>query len=98
MNKKLNNYLSRTAFAVLFIAALGTQAVAQSRIFLKETTLMHEMRATPSPLDGEMVDDRKVSFQWPLPDAFNNSIVPFDGFEETSKPDKSTLLYKVKYY
>lgn len=53
MNKKRNNYLSRTAFAVLFIAALGTQAVAQSRIFLKETTLMHEMRATPSPLDGE---------------------------------------------
>ncbi len=59
MNRKLNNLLSRTAFAVFFITALGTQASAQSRIFLKETTLMHEMRATPSPLDGETVDDRK---------------------------------------
>ena len=97
MNRKLNNLLSRTAFAVFFITALGTQASAQSRIFLKETTLMHEMRATPSPLDGETVDDRKVSFQWPLPDAFNNSIVPFDGFEETSKLDKASLLYKVRY-
>ena len=50
MNRKLNNLLSRTAFAVFFITALGTQASAQSRIFLKETTLMHEMRATPSTI------------------------------------------------
>ena len=38
---------------------------------LTDISLMHEMRATPSPLDKAVVNDRKVSFLWPLQSDYN---------------------------
>ena len=49
----------------LFTSGLYAQQ-SPANIRLKDVTLMHEMRATPSPLDKVVVADRIVSFQWPL--------------------------------
>ena len=54
------------SFVILSVAAQMTHAQKQAVIKLTETTLMHEMRATPYPLDKAVVNDRAVSFQWPL--------------------------------
>ena len=51
------------SFAILSAAVQMTHAQKQAVIKLTETTLMHEMRATPSPLDKAVVNDRAVSFQ-----------------------------------
>ena len=63
--------MKRIASTTLFCVTLTVSAWAlesgPARIVLTEKTLMHEMRATPSPLDGAVVSDRSVSFQWPLP-------------------------------
>ncbi|MEG2515181.1 MAG: DUF4962 domain-containing protein, partial [Bacteroidaceae bacterium] len=53
-------------------------ASAQSTIKLTESMLMHEMRATPSPLDKEVISDRSVSFQWPLRTDVNESNKPLN--------------------
>ena len=50
---------------------------------------MHEMRATPSPLDGAEISDRAVSFQWPLPAGLNILRSGLDGAEENT-PKKET--------
>lgn len=50
-------------------------------IKLTNASLMHEMRATPSPLDNAIVGDRKISFQWPLQDSYN-ILETFDATEE----------------
>lgn len=71
--------------------------VKGGRIVLRDSTLMHEMRQTPSPLDGETVSARKVSFQWPLPDAFNYTGDGLDGSETPALGDKSLLRYRVRY-
>ncbi len=87
------NMLLAAAIAIAPLAAKG-----QARIVLKARTLMHEMRATPSPLNGALVDDRKVSFQWPLPDRVNVSDNPLDGFAKQITPaDKASLRYRVRY-
>ena len=70
----------------------------QANIKLHETTLMHESRATPSPLDKATVNDRFVSFQWPLPTEAVSDGAPMDGFEHLAKKvDKSKLAYKIRY-
>lgn len=67
-------------------------------IRLVAQTLMHEMRMTPSPSDKEVVDDRFVSFQWPLPAEAQVEGAPMDGFEHLAKKiDKSKLAYKIRY-
>lgn len=71
--------------------------VKGGRIVLRDSTLMHEMRQTPSPLDGETVSARKVSFQWPLPNAINMPLDPLDGFEEKLDFDKTKLSYIIRY-
>lgn len=73
-------------------------AHAQATIKLKETTLMHEMRATPYPLDKAVVADRAVSFQWPLRTDMNVLVSPLDGFEDkVKKVDKSKISYQLRY-
>ena len=62
---------------------------------------MHEMRATPSPLDNATVDDRKVSFLWPLQNDYNIQEI-FDAHEEDEdtkkkKRNKGNLRYKLRY-
>ena len=69
-----------------------------ARIRLTNTTLMHEMRATPSPLDKATVSDRAVSFQWPLRTDIDTSEEILDGMKSTKrKVDKSRLKYQLRY-
>ncbi len=81
--------------------AKGQSSPPPSTIRLTEESLMHEMRATPYPLDKAVVSDRKISFQWPLPNDFNISEV-FDAEEESEslkqkKVSKESLRYKLRY-
>ena len=79
MNKTLH-FLTLTLFIAI---SSSIQAQEQATIRLTEKTLMHEMRATPFPLNKSMVSDRCVSFQWPLKD---NNI-----------KDKTKLRYSLRY-
>lgn len=86
----------------LFVAAVlfsyEGRAQGSPVIRLTDQTLMHEMRLTPFPLDKEVVDDRSVSFQWPLPPEARSEGTPMDGFEHlVKKIDKSKLAYKIRY-
>lgn len=75
-----------------------THAQKQAVIKLTEKTLMHEMRATPYPLDKAVVNDRAVSFQWPLRSDMNSQDSPLDGFEhKVKKVDKTKVTYRLRY-
>lgn len=75
-----------------------TKRESPATITLHQKTLMHEMRATPYPLNGAIVDQRKVSFQWPLPEQLNQVRSGLDGMEERKeKIDKMALRYKLRY-
>lgn len=89
---------------ILFAAFIAFTAIASSHaqktsvIRLTETTLMHETRSTPSPQDKAVVNDRAVSFQWPLPTAMKQNGAPLDGFEDkVQKIDKNKISYKIRY-
>lgn len=95
MNKTLSIIL-------LSLLATGVQAqtTGEATIRLTDTTLMHEMRATPSPLDDAVVSDRAVSFQWPLPADLHILRSGLDGAEESTPPkeiDKSKMRYLLRY-
>lgn len=79
----MNKILSIT---ILTFSAVCVQAqtAGKATIKLSDTTLMHEMRATPSPLNGATVSDRAVSFQWPLPASLNILRSGLDGAEENT--------------
>ena len=62
-----------------------THAQKQAVIKLTEKTLMHEMRATPYPLDKAVVNDRAVSFQWPLRSDMNSQGQSVGWFRTQSK-------------
>lgn len=81
-----------TALSVTALSSAG-----QSRIIIKAKTLMHEMRATPSPLDGDTVADRKVSLQWPMEASLNDADSPLDGYAPRVRVDKSRIAYKVRF-
>lgn len=69
-----------------------------ANIRLDDVSLMHESRDTPFPNDGSTVDDRAVSFQWPMPVWARSTGAPLDGFEHTAKKvDKSKLKYRMRY-
>ena len=86
------------SFVILSVAAQMTHAQKQAVIKLTETTLMHEMRATPYPLDKAVVNDRAVSFQWPLRSDMNSQDSPLDGFEhKVKKVDKTKITYRLRY-
>lgn len=88
------NYL--ILFVMLILPALSLMAGAN--ISLTDISLMHESRDTPFPADGSTLDDRKISFQWPLPMAARGTGAPLDGYEHTAKKvDKSKLKYRLRY-
>lgn len=71
----------------IFILALCVSASVSAKqhkqganIRLDDVSLMHESRDTPFPADGATVDDRAVSFQWPLPVWARGTGAPLDGF------------------
>lgn len=66
--------MNKIVSTIIFFSLAATaqaQTAGEATIRLTGTTLMHEMRATPSPLDGAEISDRAVSFQWPLPAGLN---------------------------
>lgn len=86
---------------VLFCAVgISAQQHTPATLHLTDVTLMHEMRATPSPLDKVVVADRLVSFQWPL-QVEEEVTTGFDGMAEKekkgNKTDKSKLRYVLRY-
>ena len=89
--------MKKTFYLALLWSAFFVGASAQTNIRLTETTLMHEMRATPYPLDKAVVDDRYVSFQWPLRGDANVTSEVLDGMERKTKVDKSKLKYRLRY-
>ena len=86
------------SFVILSVAAQMTHAQKQAVIKLTETTLMHEMRATPYPLDKAVVNDRAVSFQWPLRSDMNSQDSPLDGFEHKVKKVNHERTVHCKYF
>lgn len=78
----------------------STQAQVPATLKLTDVTLMHEMRATPFPLDKAVVADRAVSFQWPLPSDLNLIEAGMDGMDGEStlkKVDKTKIRYSLRY-
>ena len=73
------------SIVILSVAAQMTHAQKQAVSKLTEKTLMHELRATPYPLDKAVVNDRAFSFQWPLRSDMNSQDSPSDGFEHKEK-------------
>lgn len=85
---------------IFSVAASGfaRQHRTGANIRLDDVSLMHESRDTPFPADGATVDDRYVSFQWPMPVWARGTGAPLDGFEHTAKKvDKSKLRYTLRY-
>lgn len=96
--------MKTTLFITLFatLSAIGApqvQAQKTATLKLTDVTLMHEMRATPSPLHGATVSDRTVSFQWPLQAELNLVETGLDGMEGKAarKIDKTKLRYNLRY-
>lgn len=84
----------------LTICLLASGLYAQQspvNIRLKDVTLMHEMRATPSPSDKAVVADRIVSFQWPLQEGLYVVESGLDGLDTKHKVDKSKVRYSLRY-
>lgn len=89
----------RLSLLLLFIL-LAFNVISQSILKLSDNELMHEMRATPSPLNNAVVSDRNPSFQWPLPGHIKDVANPLDGFEEEvnhPKLDVNRTNYKIRY-
>lgn len=101
--KHLSQFISR--FITQFISpcilaglALLLPTAACGQATPKATTLMHEMRTTPSPLNNATVGERSVTFMWPLPDEMNTPVNPLDGMEHKVKSvDKTKLQYQIRY-
>lgn len=93
--------MKNTVYALIIsLCASGLNAQnTPANIRLEKQTLMHEMRATPSPLDKAVVADRAVSFQWPLHSDAQVLESGLDGNEDSSenKTDKDKLRYRLRY-
>lgn len=96
--------LIKTIFLLSCIGAPVATAIARSKpatIHLTVENLMHEMRVSSWPSNGSTVNDRKVSFQWPLPPLYNKvEGSGLDGVSEKAvrrKTDKSSLKYYLRY-
>lgn len=93
----MKKLISTILFCSLIFSGMQAQETS-ARIILPDVTLMHEMRATPFPLDKATVSDRIVSFQWPLQADVNTSENILDGMKSTQKKvDKSRLKYRLRY-
>lgn len=101
----MNKLLYISAFLTTFCCcptALMAQGDQPATVKQTETSLMHEMRATPSPLDRAIISDRMVSFQWPLMTEYNNLTEVLDGMHLDHNSlkkmeNKKSLRYKLRY-
>lgn len=85
--------------AVLVQFMFFNELVGQATLRLSDVTLMHEMRATPYPLDKAVVKNRKVAFMWPLQTS-GSARPALDGMEEKEqdhqKPDPNRINYRLR--
>ena len=71
----------RISIFLLFTILLSANGYAQKGIIrLTQQTLMHEVRETPSPLDGQHITVNPPRFMWP--DKFPHLGAVLDGVEE----------------
>ena len=86
--------MKRITYYFLFAALLSSTSVgAQNSIMhLTQSTLMHEVRETPSPLDGQHITMNPPRFMWP--DKFPHLGAVLDGVEgEEQKPH---VTYRIR--
>lgn len=94
----MNTFMKKKLFLSLLCSICVWSGFAQTTIKLNDVTLMHEMRATSSPLDKAVVADRSVSFQWPLSPGMEAVEDILDGMKsEKARVDKSKIKYQVRY-
>lgn len=92
--------MKNKVYILLLLSFITYNVQAQSTIKLTDTTLMHEMRETPSPLNHTVVSDRSVSFMWPLKDNEGARGGVLDGVEskkKKKKPDENKINYRIQY-
>lgn len=83
----------RSFLLVLLILSFPLSGKAQQGIIrLEKTTLMHEVRETPSPLDGQHIAMNPPRFMWP--DKFPHLGPVLDGVEEHEQ--KPHVTYKIR--
>ena len=78
----------RSYILLLFSILLSANGYAQKGIMrLSQQTLMHEVRETPSPLDGQHIAVNPPRFMWP--DKYPHLGAVLDGVEEEDfKPEE----------
>lgn len=83
----------RISIFLLFTILLSANGYAQKGIMrLTQQTLMHEVRETPSPLDGQHITVNPPRFMWP--DKFPHLGAVLDGVEEEDyKPE---VTYRIR--
>jgi len=87
---------------LLFLLMMSLQVYSEDKctIKLKDQTLMHEMRETPSPLNNLVISDRNISFQWPLPEGVVEINSGLDGMasdKKKEKREKGKITYKIRF-
>lgn len=81
-------------FFVLLAFAICQPAQPQSSKRLSDVALMHEMRATPSPLNNAVVSDKNVSFMWPLS---NHKSYYMENSPAWKKPKENDTNYRIRF-
>lgn len=83
----------RISIFLLFTILLSASGYAQKGIMrLTQQTLMHEVRETPSPLNGQHITVNPPRFMWP--DRFPHLGAVLDGVEEEDyKPE---VTYRIR--
>ena len=83
----------RSYILLLFSILLSANGYAQKGIMrLSQQTLMHEVRETPSPLDGQHIAVNPPRFMWP--DKYPHLGAVLDGVEEEDfKPE---VTYRIR--
>ena len=83
----------RISIFLLFTLLLFANGYAQKGIMrLTQQTLMHEVRETPSPLDGQHIAVNPPRFMWP--DKFPHLGPVLDGVEE--EDHKPEVTYRIR--
>lgn len=86
--------MKKTLVSVLFLGLLISCSSSEQTPIIKATqeTLMHEVRATPSPQDGAVVQVNPPRFMWP--DKFPHLGAVLDGVGETEQ--KPAVTYRIR--
>lgn len=95
LKELLKNKMMKQRYYIflLFVAMLSYSGYAQKSILrLSQQTLMHEVRETPSPLDGQHIAVNPPRFMWP--DKFPHLGPVLDGVEE--EDHKPEVTYRIR--